>query len=197
MNEAFKRHIRVGLAAGVLCLALLVIPALPQGKAPSMRSSTYYNSIKGEIQAFESVLNKRLEQQFKHPLAIVDKPKGVYLYGYGALFTFLVNVNRASFKTPFGEHKIGELETPEQKKQRIQEVKEMVIKTLSDHAGALGQLSPRDFVVVVAHFEDNNELDELKKNKTVIIRASKKELDEHRAKPNYSEFRRRVEVLEY
>lgn len=198
MSKSFKYRAWIGLGASMLLLSIISGHAFPQGKAPASRPIMGYDSIKKELQLFETILNKKLELQFPvHRLVIVDRPKGVYLKGYGVVFTFLINVNRASFKTPFGEHKLGEIETPEQKKRRIRELKEMLVKTLSDYAGAMDQLNASDNVVIVAYFEDNNELDELKKNKTVVISVLKRELNEYKVKANYQEFRKKVNILEY
>lgn len=182
-------------------LSIIILVALSErvpvhGKSLEARTVDYQR-IKKDIQIFESIVNTKLSQQFPNPLALVERAKGFYIKGYGVTFTFLVNINRTHILTPFGRTKVGRPETQEQKKKRVEEIKEMLIKTMSDHAGAIDQLAPDDYICIVAHFEDNNELAEVNKNKTIIMRVRKKGLNDYIVKRDYQEFKRRTEIIEY
>ncbi len=155
--------------------------------------------IRLEIRNFETVLNNAVTATFSSsPFALVQKVKGVYLPGYGMSFTFLINIHRAMVSTPFGEVKRGEAVTPEQKKRRIEELLNKLAVGLQENGGSFRQLRKDESVTIVAFIEDRNFPDEANQNKTVLLSATERDLEEFAGQTNrFQEFKQRVKTVEY
>jgi len=119
------------------------------------------------------------------------------LQGYGVAFTFMVNIHRALINTPFGQiHREGI--TQEQKKQRIDELKDQLARVLLEKGSGLRLLRKEEAVTIVGFFEDRNFPDEQNQNKTVILSVLKGDLDEALHKNNrWQEFKQRMKIIEY
>ncbi len=167
-----------------------------QSKAITVQRGTDLGALKKEILLFERTLDIKLSQIPNAMLAVVDRTKGVYLKGYGIVFTFLVNINRAVIRTPFGDRPVGKRQTAEDKRRRIQEIREMLLTALKEDPGAFKLLDANDAVAIVAHFEDSNELDDAKRNKTIVLRILKRDLDTYKSY-GYEKFKERVVIDEY
>jgi hypothetical protein len=127
-----------------------------------------------------------------------QKPKGFYLPGYGQTYNFLVNIHRAVINTPFGKYTRGEEITPQQKKKRIEELKNELSRLLLDRGSGLRQLRQDEYVTIVALFEDRTFPDEENQSRTIVLRASRKDLDEcSKSKNQWEEFKQRMKVIEY
>jgi hypothetical protein len=128
---------RVLLAAG---MAFWMIGLLSGARAfPAMQEETGMEaaSARREIQNFEAALNSAINATFSSsPFALVQKPKGVLLQGYGVTFSFLINIHRAVINTPFGEVRTQPDITPELKKRKIEELKDKLIRVLADNGDA-------------------------------------------------------------
>jgi hypothetical protein len=155
--------------------------------------------IRLEIRNFETVLNNTVTAAFSSsPFALVQKVKGVYLPGYGMSFTFLINIHRAMVSTPFGEIRRGESVTPDQKKRRIEELLNKLTAGLQENGGSFRQLRKEESVTIVAFIEDRNFPDEANQNKTVLLSATERDLQEFAGQTNrFQEFRQRVKTIEY
>ena len=155
--------------------------------------------IRLEIRNFETVLNNTVTAAFSSsPFALVQKVKGVYLPGYGMSFTFLINIHRAMVSTPFGEIRRGESVTPDQKKRRIEELLNKLTVGLQENGGSFRQLRKEESVTIVAFIEDRNFPDEANQNKTVLLSATERDLQEFAGQANrFQEFKQRVKTIEY
>lgn len=155
--------------------------------------------IRQEIRNFEAVLNNAVAATFSSsPFAVVQKVKGVYLPGYGMSFTFLINIHTAMVNTPFGQVKRGESITPEQKKRRIEELLNKLTVGLQENGGSFRQLRKDESVTIVAFIEDRNFPDEANQNKTVLLSATERDLEEFAGQTNrFQEFKQRVKTIEY
>jgi hypothetical protein len=178
-----------------LCVILLFLtPALG-----AQESKVDYNLARREIQTMESVIDTLVSSSFSgSPFAFVQKTKGVYLQGYGITFNFLVNIHLAVIKTPFGVVRQGREITPDEKRKRIEEMKDKLVRVLIDHGDTLSQLRKEESATIVAFFEDRRFLDEENHNKTLVLRAFKKDLDElARKEHRWKELKQRMEIVEY
>jgi hypothetical protein len=181
------------LAAGLL----LSVPAAAQSGQEGSNGKMDYALARRDIQTLESALTALIGSTFAGPFTIERKPKGVYLQGYGFMIEFLVNIHRAVLNTPFGEFRDREREiTPEQKKKRIDEFKEKLVRCLVERSDSLRQLRRDDSVTIVAFFEDRNFPGEAAQNKTIVLRAFKRDFDEQ-ARKDWRELFRRMEIVEY
>ncbi len=169
------------------------------GKQDSTDARVDYAATKQDILKFEAAVNEAINSTFSaSPFAVVYKAKGAYLQGYGVSFQFLVNIHRAVVRTPFGDVRRGFDITPELKKRRVEELKENLIHVLQDNGDIFQQLPRDDSVTIVAFVEDQNIPGEPNANKTIVLSALKKDLDELGHKTDRSkEFKQRMKIVEY
>jgi hypothetical protein len=158
-----------------------------------------YAAARSEIEQFGAMIGNVVNASFNSSsFALVQKPKGAYLEGYGAAFQFVINIHRAVLNTPFGQMRQGNEISPELKKRRIDELKEKLIQTLRENGASLTQLKSEDTISIVAFVEDRNIPDEPSANKVIIISVLKKDLDDLAGKADrISEFRQRIKIVEY
>jgi hypothetical protein len=185
------------LLAGVL---LLCAGSLSVGQtSPNYEedSRVDYAAARQGIRAFEGALYSAINSTFNsNSFALVNKPKGVYLQGYGLSFNFLINIHNAVI-TPFGEIK-SPSSTPELKKRRIEDLKERLTRLLLDNGNVFKQIKRDDTITIVAFFEDRNFPDEPNENKTVVISVFKKDLDDLAGRDDrLREFKQRIRIIEY
>ncbi len=187
----------------VTFMAVVLALALPSKVSAGLQENADlhmdYDSMRREIQNFEAQIGTAINSVFSSSsFALVQKPKGVYLQGYGVTFDFLINIHRAVIDTPFGQIRGGGEVTPELKRRRIEELKEKIIRVLMDRGDSFRQLRKDDAVTIVAFFEDRNFPDEQSENKTIVVTAIKKDLDElaHR-EDRLKEFKQRMRIVEY
>jgi hypothetical protein len=156
------------------------------------------SSARQEIQAFEKVINKFLGEEFANSVIAVQKSKGVYLQGYGVTFTFLVNIHRAVINTPFGGITRQDADTPEQKKRRIEEMKEKLVRLLQSYGDTFRQVRRDEYISIVVFVEDRNFLDEENQNKTLVLTVLKRDAEElARREDRAREFKQRMRIVEY
>jgi len=113
----------------VLLLAFWIF-ALPLATIKAQASGEInLAATRSEIEQFGAVINNVVNASFNSsPFALVQKPKGAYLQGYGVAFQFVVNIHRAVLNTPFGQTRQSDEISPELKKRRIDELKEKLIQ---------------------------------------------------------------------
>lgn len=189
------------------CLAAMLLvwtfgPSPGHARSPAQENADAkvdYALMRQEILKFEASVNDVINSAFGSNLfAVVQKPKGVYLQGYGIAISFLINIHRAVINTPFGEIRTQPEITPELKMRRIDEVKEKLIRALQDNGSVSRQLRKEDNVAIIAYFEDRNFPDEPNANKTIVLSALKKDLDELGHKNDrLKEFKQRMRIVEY
>ncbi|MBI1747596.1 MAG: hypothetical protein HYR55_13555 [Acidobacteria bacterium] len=184
------------LSVGLGWISLFDSTLWSQTKEVVLPRGTDVSVMKKDILLFEKILDVKLSHIPNAMLAVVDRTKGVYLKGYGIVLTFLVNINRVVITTPFGERPVGKRQTAEEKRRRIHEIREMLIQALKDNPGSFKQLTPSDAVVIVAHFEDSNELDDAKRHKTIVLKVFKRDLDVYKTN-GYEKFKQQVVIDEY
>jgi hypothetical protein len=195
LKIASKRIVTVLLFFGISGLP----PALHsfEGSQASSEGKIDYASTQQDILRFEALVDNVINSTFSStPLAMVQKTKGAYLEGYGLSFTFLVNIHRAVVNTPFGQ--VKRTATPELKKQRIEKLKENLIRTLHENGEISRHLGKEDCVTIIAFIEDRNFPGEPNANKTIILTALKKDMDEFgNQQERFRDFKKRIKIVEY
>jgi hypothetical protein len=199
--DVIKLALRCRGAAFVLLVIMcssLTLKAL-DGKKANDEEGVDYAAAQQDILKFESVVNSVINSTFSSsPFAVVQKTKGAYLEGYGVSFAFLINIHRAVVNTPFGQVRSRAIVTPELKKQRIEELKNNLIRALLENGEIFQQLRKEDYVTIIAFVEDRNFPGEPSANKTIELRALKKDLDELGNKNDrFKEFKQRMKIVEY
>jgi hypothetical protein len=194
---AIKR--RSQLCTLPLLLAFWVSASSLAAQSPPSAHDIDYASARREIERFGIIIGNVINTSFNSsPFALVQKPKGAYLQGYGMTFQFVINIHRAVLDTPFGPMRQGNDVTPELKRRRIDELKEKLIQTMRENGASLRQLRREDAVSIVAFFEDRNIPDEPNENKIIVISVLKKDLDDLAGKEDrINEFRQRIKIIEY
>jgi hypothetical protein len=195
---AINKRQRAGLLLYVT-LGLLLASSSAGGKQEGIDSRQDYASARQDIPRFESKINDVINSSFStSPFAVVQKAKGAYLQGYGFSFAFLVNIHRAVKNTPFGQVQTGANITQELKKQRIEELKEKLIQVLQNSGETFRMLRKEEYVTIIAYVEDRNFPDEPSANKTIVLSALKRDLDEFGRRSDLAkEFKQRMKIVEY
>ncbi len=158
-----------------------------------------YTAVSREMRGFEAVVNKALISAFDgQSFALSQQTKGAYIQGYGVTFTFIINIHRA-LVTPFGVVPGAGTEiTPEQKRRRIEDLKDTLGKIILDNAWSLRHVRREDAITIVGFFEDRNFPEEPNQNKTVVLSVMKKDLDDIAgAKDRWKDFKLRMKSVEY
>jgi hypothetical protein len=181
----------------LLCISSLALSVQTSGnRGQDGDAKMDYAAAKQEIRSFESSLNEALQSFIRDFLGIKDNPRGAYLPGYGANFTFAIDIKRAIFKTPFGDVSRHQA-TEEQKRQRVEELKDLLIRLLQAEGRKFQQLGKGDCVTIVAFIDDKNFF-EPSANKTIVLRAQKKDLDElGNRSDRLNDFKQRIKIVEY
>jgi len=158
-----------------------------------------YNLARREIQTLEAVINGVINSMFSNsPFVLAQKTKGAYLKGYGFTFNFLVDIHRAVINTPFGTARVYPEMMLEEKKKRIEEIKEKLARVIFDSGNGLRQLPKDESVTIVAFLQDRSFPDEESISRTIVMRAFKKDIDELARKENrFKDLKQRIEVIEY
>ncbi len=187
--DSSKRVLLGLLIMGMTCLSLGAQSARDgKGDVPKMTP---------EVEKFETAINGAISKSFTGPFGLVDPPKGGYLTGYGYVFFFRVNINRGMLNTPFGVMRSGPELTPEEKKRRIDQLKDGLVQAFFDTGNELGLLQKSESIAIFAFFEEIN-TQIAKENHTLVLSVSKSDLTEYANKPDrYNQFKQKVKIIEY
>ncbi len=191
---------KYNVALLTLILGFSLVARASGGKQENAETKMDYASTQQDILRFEAAVNDAIYSTFSaSSFAVVQKTKGAYLEGYGVSFAFLVNIHRAVVNSPFGDIIRSRTDvTPDLKRRRIEELKEKLIWVLQDKGDMFRQLRKEDWVAIIAYIEDRNFPGEPNANKTIIISALKKDLDELGHKGDrLKEFKQRIKIVEY
>lgn len=190
------------LAAVLLLIGISGLPpalySFEKGQAGS-QDKIDYAAAQQDILRFQSVVDGVITSLFSSsPFAVVQKAKGVYLAGYGMSFAFVVNIHRAILNTPFGRVDRGPSASPELKQRLINELKEKLIRLIQENADSFGKLEKNEHIAIIAFIEDRNFPDEPSGNKTIVLTALKKDVDEFgHQNERLKEFKQRIKIVEY
>ena len=81
---------------------------------------------------------------------------------------------------------------------REEDLKERLIQTLYQKGGSLKQVPKEESVTIIMFIEDRNFMDEENQNKTFILSATRKDLEElAQGEDRSREFRQRMKIIEY
>ena len=180
----------------IIILVLLCAPAAAQG---TKGVNVDYGQERPLIKSFEMAISEAIATTFPGPFGLVQKPKGVHLPGYGYAFMFGINIRRGLINTPFGAYASEADITPEQKKQRIEGLKDKLVRLLFLHGSRLTSLQRNESIAICALFEETNPVNpDENLNKTLILSVLKGDLDELASKQErFNELRQKVKIVEY
>ncbi|MBZ5554108.1 MAG: hypothetical protein LAO21_15435 [Acidobacteriia bacterium] len=186
-----KRHLWIGI-----CTTLLVI--LLGTSALVSKPGQDLTAIKQNIEVFEGILSTVLQQGFPDPFAVLEKPKGAYLDGFGTVFSFEIDIATVKRPNLFSQAR----STPEEEKkafnERLPKLKELMEKTLAEHGDSMTSIGPEEQIAVVAQLFNSGFLSRPLELKTVTVRTAKKNLLEYKAgRLNYEDLKKKMEVSQY
>lgn len=154
--------------------------------------------LKQDTEIFERIVHEVLKQNFSDPFAITSEPRGAYLQGYGMLFSFQINVNRRTIRTPFGEVRDPRPTSRRTTEEHMRVIRTNLIDVLIEYGDSIKQLGGHDRISIAAYVDDRNELDARKSRKTLVLTASKDDVDLVAMKKISAEnFKDRIDVMEY
>lgn len=154
--------------------------------------------LKQDTEIFERIVHEVLKQNFADPFAITSEPRGAYLQGYGMLFSFQINVNRRTIRTPFGEVRDPRPVTQRTTEEHMRVIKGNLIDVLIEYGDSIKQLGGHDRISIAAYVDDRNELDSRKSRKTLVLTTSKDDVDlVSMKKISTQSFKDRIDVMEY
>jgi hypothetical protein len=181
------------LMTAMLCVALPGAASFTLGK-----TGPELTVVKQNIQIFEGILTTVLAQNFPDPFAVLEKPKGVYLEGFGTVFSFEIDIATVRPPNPFNPIR----PTPEEERkaiaERLPKLKELMVKTLAEHADSMEFLGPDFQVAIVAQLFNSGFLSRPMELKTILVRTAKRNvLDFKAGRLNYEDFKKKIEIVQY
>lgn len=166
--------------------------------APAQDKAGNLKKLKEEIGLLGAVIDQSLTQSFGSPFGVLDKARGAYLPGYGAVFSFEVNLTPKDFATPFAPQLSAERErkrNQEEARQR-EAARGVAERALADFGHSLSHLAPQESVAIVIHTVSVRP--QGIERGTIVITGPKQLLDDFRAnRIDRDAFLRRLAVTEY
>ena len=158
-------------------------------------------TLRGQLQQFQQVLNRDLQQTFGHPFAVLQDAKGIYLPRFGVAFHMEINLVPMRTISPFDVRPYTEEElrkTRETKLDRIRQLKDHLSDLLLQHGDDFAALSPEHNVAVVVHlFHLPSEQTQGLPSQLVIEAPRRALLDSVARKLPPEDFRKQVTFLEF
>jgi len=177
-----------------LLVSLLLISAVASAVETDAKSA----AIRGEIMEIERAIDRRfLDVRDETPMTMLGNTRGVYLLGYGAVFTVQLNLvptaGLSPFRGSYSEEEKRQLNI--RKRQRLETLEQRAREILVEESEKLHSLSADEkvaFSVALFHFawEDLTQLPG-----QLVASATKTSLDGARAgRLDVAEVRRRLDV---
>lgn len=123
---------------------------------PSVISPTNVDlrALKRQLEAFQNILNRSIQQNFEQPFSLLQDAKGIYLPGYGVAFHMEINLHPMRLAMPFGIQPYTPEElrkAREDKLVRIRQLRSRLSELLLQHGGDLSAMAPEQNISVVVH----------------------------------------------
>lgn len=166
--------------------------------ARAQKTQPDLGELKQQIELFETVLDQSLTQAFGGPYETLEKVRGAYLPGYGAVFTFEVSLSPLQNLGPFlpkPTPKSEELQR-EQENRRRDKAKAVADQVLTNFGQILRQLAPSESVAVIIHTVavHPNKIE----RSTIVVSVEKSLIDQRQNNSiDQAEFVRKLTIFEY
>jgi len=157
--------------------------------------------LKIQLQVFQDLVNRSIQQSFEQPFTLLQDAKGSYLPHFGAVFQLEVNLHPMRLISPFDMRPY----TPEElrkardaKLQRVRELKTRLSALLLEHGTKLSEVPPDQGVAIVVHlFNLPSEQSEALPTQLVIETSRAVLLDAQAQRTTVAEFQKRGLFLEF
>ena len=158
-------------------------------------------SLKVQLQVFQDIVNRNMQQSFEQPFTLLQDAKGSYLPHFGAVFHMEVNLHPLRLISPFDMRPY----TPEElrkardaKLERVRELRTRLSALLLEHGVKLSEVPPDQGVAIVVHlFNLPSEQSEGLPTQLVIETNRATLLDAQAQRMTVAEFQKRGLVLEF
>ena len=174
-----------------------------QGAAQAARTLPEMDlrALKVQLQVFQDIVNRNIQQSFEQPFTLLQDAKGSYLPHFGAVFQLEVNLHPMRLISPFDMRPY----TPEElrkardaKLQRVRELKALLGALLLEHGVKLSEVPPDQGVAIVVHlFNLPSEQSEGLPTQLVMETNRATLLDAQAQRMTVAEFQKRGLVLEF
>ena len=169
--------------------------------APQTLPEVDLRGLKVQLQAFQDLVNRSIQQSFEQPFTLLQDAKGSYLPHFGAVFQLEVNLHPMRLISPFDMRPY----TPEElrkardaKLQRVRELKTRLSALLLEHGTKLSEVPPDQGVAIVVHlFNLPSEQSEALPTQLVIETSRAVLLDAQAQRTTVAEFQKRGLFLEF
>jgi hypothetical protein len=188
-----KRHYSLAICG---LMGLFLSLGWTGAKAPKTKSDL--EELKKQIELFETVLNQSLTQAFGGPYDMLDKGRGAYLPGYGAVFTFEVSLSPLQNMGPFSPPPTPKSEEMqrEQENRRRDKAKGVAQQVLTNFGQIIRQLAPDESVAVIIHAVAAHP--GKVERSTIVVSAQKSLIDQRQDNTiDQAEFVRKLTTTEY
>ena len=111
-------------------------------------------ALKTQLEAFQAMLNRTIQQNFEQPFFLLQDAKGSYLPGFGVVFHMETNLSPLRVAMPFDVHPFTAEELQkarESKVERIRRLKTLLSQILLDQGGSLSAMAPEQNIAIVVH----------------------------------------------
>jgi len=166
-----------------LLLALAAVTYVPSGAAPAGTNDSP-RVTRPMLVAMEKSLDSRVSRLSQdNPFVLLGPTRGIYLDGYGAVFTAEINLVSAPAAMMMFRPQLTkeEIEQHRQKKlERIPQLKQAMRQALIDSAASLDTVPAQEQIVVVAMLSKYPWEDTAGLPQQIMMQASKKNLLEQR-----------------
>ena len=169
-----------------LLLALAAVTYVPSGAAPAGTNDSP-RVTRPMLVAMEKSLDSRVSRLSQdNPFVLLGPTRGIYLDGYGAVFTAEINLVSAPAammmfrpqmtKEEIAQHRLKKLE-------RLPQLKQAMRQALIDSASSLDTVPAQEQIVVVAMLSKYPWEDTTGLPQQIMMQGSKKDLMEQRNNP--------------
>ena len=110
--------------------------------------------LKAQLESFQVMLNRTIQQNFEQPFFLLQDVKGSYLPGFGVVFHLETNLSPLRVAMPFDVHPLSAEELQkarESKIERIRRIKTLLSQILLDQGGSLNAMAPEQNIAIAVH----------------------------------------------
>ncbi len=136
---------------GTVARAIAVAADQPSVVSPT---NVDLHALKAQLDTFQNVLNRTIQQNFEQPFSLLQDAKGIYLPGFGVAFHMEINLHPLRLAMPFDLHPYTPEEirkAKEDKLDRIRQLKTRLSELLLEHGGELSAMAPEQNIAIVVH----------------------------------------------
>ena len=156
---AFGIVLASSLWVGSICMAQVasqpnLLPANSDHVATISPTNVDLHALKGQLESFQLLLNRTIQQNFALPFSLLQDAKGIYLPGFGVAFHLEVNLHPLRLINPFDmrPYTPEELQKAKQAKlERIRQLKAQLSELMLQHGGELSAMAPEQNIAIVVH----------------------------------------------